>query len=70
MIWRWQNIGQAYHYGSPFGSHCRAGRERADFSEEAAREMAKQDREPKDYLETEVWRIRMAIKHVIDATKR
>jgi hypothetical protein len=45
-------------------------RERADFAEGTARDMAKQDRERKDDLEMEVRRIRMALEHVTNATER
>jgi hypothetical protein len=45
-------------------------RERADFAEGTARDMAKQDRERKDDLEMEVRRIRMAMEHVTNATER
>jgi hypothetical protein len=45
-------------------------RERAEFAEGTARDMAKQDRQRKDGLETEVRRIRMAMEHVTNATER
>jgi hypothetical protein len=45
-------------------------REREDFAEGTARDMAKQDRERKDDLEMEVRRIRMAMEHVTNATER
>jgi hypothetical protein len=45
-------------------------RERADFVEGTARDMAKQDRERKDDLEMDVRRIRMAMEHMTNATER
>jgi hypothetical protein len=40
-------------------------RERADFAEGTAIDIAKQDRERKDDLEMEVRRIRMAMEHIV-----
>jgi hypothetical protein len=45
-------------------------RERVDFAEGTARDMAKQDRERKDELEMEVRRIRMAMEHLTNTTER
>jgi hypothetical protein len=45
-------------------------RERADFAEGTARDMAKQDREGKDDLEMEVRMIRMATDHMTNGTGR
>jgi hypothetical protein len=45
-------------------------RERAEFAEEAVREVAKREREGKDDLEMELRRIRMAMEQVSNAAER